>query len=289
MIKNTAGNTYEGIKFNSLELVQKLHTTLEPKNILSNYLSFLRLYISIDGLEFQSAHQADLFINLGGNHNIQYTYGLTLDTRDIGEIHFLRCNEFSSTELTFLEDTLCYLIQPLNNAHIHLSALHAANVDPLTGLLNRSLLKKSIQKSFKLADRNETPLSLLILDIDNFKSINDSYGHLVGDEVLIRTAEIVQQSIRETDDTFRIGGEEFLILPGDCTIKSSKMIAERIRKNIKACRLIVNNKPIKFTLSIGLSEYKIGDSIEGFIARADLAMYKAKMSGKNKVMLATEQ
>ncbi len=161
-----------------------------------------------------------------------------------------------------------------------------ASTDSMTGLFNRGYFKKTSKHFFSLAKRNQTDLSVLILDIDNFKNINDTYGHHIGDEVIIALAKNIKNLHRESDLSCRFGGEEFAILLPSTTIENALLLAEKIRvetENIKI--LLANNEVLQFTISIGVSLIHVENEndIEDSIKRADKALYEAKKSGKNKV------
>jgi len=158
-----------------------------------------------------------------------------------------------------------------------------AVTDVMTGLYNRRYFNEASQSLFALAQRTNEPFSVLMIDIDNFKRINDTYGHLKGDEVIRRLAEIIKNNVRHSDVACRYGGEEFVVLMPDTSQEGAREVAERIRMEAeKEARL----KPIRFSVSIGVSQMKSEDThIESVIHRADEALYKAKTSGKNRVVV----
>lgn len=155
-----------------------------------------------------------------------------------------------------------------------------ANTDHLTQLPNRRYFLEKFSLEVARKNRHDSPLSMLILDLDHFKSINDTYGHTAGDEVLRRVSSIIKDSVREYDIAGRLGGEEFgLILP-DTDIEGAKNYAERLRKNIQTSH---NENEIPITASIGLTEAKKEMSVEQIIEAADTALYHSKETGRNKV------
>jgi len=161
--------------------------------------------------------------------------------------------------------------------------------DPLTGIYNRRYFYERMQEELSRARRSRTPVSCLLIDLDNFKQINDTYGHLTGDNMLIETAKILKRNIRREDVLARYGGEEFVILLVGADGDTALSIAERIRKDIEAGlakKLREEGKEAKITASIGVSEFYTPDEeIEwgDIINRADTALYEAKRSGKNAV------
>ena len=151
--------------------------------------------------------------------------------------------------------------------------------DKLTGLYNRLYFNEMYNHLINRFQRNKIPFSLIILDIDNFKKINDTYGHEKGDTILKEVANKIKDSIRRSDLAFRYGGEELVVLLPDTSIKEAKEIAERIRKNVQNIK--IDNKSV--TISGGVGEYRGEDSIE-FFKKVDSALYEAKNSGKNKIV-----
>uniref|UniRef100_UPI004047F794 diguanylate cyclase n=3 Tax=Aliarcobacter sp. TaxID=2321116 RepID=UPI004047F794 len=160
--------------------------------------------------------------------------------------------------------------------------------DSMTKLYNRRYFEETANNYFELAKRNESVVSLLMLDVDNFKHVNDTYGHKVGDIVLIELSNLLQNLTRKSDIVCRFGGEEFIILLSQTNIDTANIIAEKIRANIEnhAIKLDKLNH-LNITVSIGVSQVNIltDKNIEDCIKRSDDALYKAKNSGKNKVIL----
>lgn len=152
--------------------------------------------------------------------------------------------------------------------------------DPLTGIFNRSGFYKSIESELELMQRKKLPLSLIMMDIDDFKSFNDDFGHDIGDEVLIKVVDITSQSIRKSDTIARWGGEEFLIIVPELEINQALDLADRVRDNIQK-KLLLKNRVI--TCSFGVSTYIDSENIENCIKRSDRALYMAKDQGKNRV------
>jgi len=153
--------------------------------------------------------------------------------------------------------------------------------DTLTGLFNREKLHEFIDYEIDIVQRYHTSLSLILFDIDNFKGVNDTYGHLKGDYVLQTLTREIKDKIRSTDLFVRWGGEEFIIVAPSTALNSAHSLAEHIRKSIEELAL---EEVGSVTCSFGVTTYKIGDSMESMIQRVDEAMYEAKSSGKNRVV-----
>lgn len=156
--------------------------------------------------------------------------------------------------------------------------------DPLTGCLNRAGFSGVLLREQEELNRKGNPVSFMIFDIDHFKNINDTYGHLVGDEVLVNLAKLVQSMIRNTDSLVRWGGEEFVILSDDTSIQNAAFLAEKLRKAIESATLITQQQ---VTCSFGVTEMVPGEDPKSLIARADKALYSSKEGGRNRVTVAT--
>ncbi len=169
---------------------------------------------------------------------------------------------------------------------MHQSAMQklevASRVDGLTQLFNRAHWQSRLLEEFSRACRYKHPMSLLLFDLDHFKSVNDQYGHLAGDAVLIRVAEIVRESLRESDLAGRYGGEEFGIILPDTDASGAMVVAERLRQSIETSPVSFESITIPVSASIGVVEFflDLADA-EEMIAKADEALYKAKEGGRS--------
>lgn len=153
-----------------------------------------------------------------------------------------------------------------------------AYTDSLTGIANRNKFEEVFEYEFNKTLRYKEPLSIALMDIDHFKLVNDNFGHLIGDEVLISISETVQQDVRASDFFARWGGEEFVIIFNNTDLKNASLSAEKFRKIVEN----LEHKSVgNVTISIGLTEYKDGDTTESMLKRADKALYEAKNSGRN--------
>jgi len=156
--------------------------------------------------------------------------------------------------------------------------------DHLTEVYNRKYLDLKLKEEIERHTRIKTPFSIILTDIDDFKKVNDTYGHLVGDQVLVHISKTLQKLIRKSDFVFRYGGEEFIVLLINSDSKSASEIAEQIRKSIESTNFSVGEKSFNVTSSFGVAEYAEGENDQEFLNRADKHMYNAKNSGKNKVV-----
>jgi len=163
-----------------------------------------------------------------------------------------------------------------------------ANHDALTGLLNHLSFQNIFEREFELHRRHGRNLSLLFLDIDRFKRINDEYGHQVGDRVLREVAKVLTANLRKIDYVFRYGGDEFVIILPETPLEGAQVIAERLRQRVEHF-LFSGGRDLKLrlTVSIGIASFpEHSMTAEGLLQKADAAMYAAKEESKNKIMIA---
>jgi len=159
-----------------------------------------------------------------------------------------------------------------------------SNLDPLTKIYNRGALNTYLEELCENVNENyET--HLLAIDIDDFKAINDEFGHIAGDKILIYIARILKKTLRDGDKVFRFGGEEFIIVLNRIKEKQCRDVANRLIKLVHDNKLIYKGNNIGVTISVGATKLKVGDTPDAFVTRADKALYKSKQSGKNKLSM----
>jgi diguanylate cyclase len=158
--------------------------------------------------------------------------------------------------------------------------------DQLTGALNRRGLDDVLEREIKRADRQQTPVSIAMLDIDNFKQLNDSLGHQTGDQALVHLIQVIKNALRPTDEVARYGGEEFLIILIDTSLEEAMATIIRLQRELTKNLFLHNNNRQLITFSAGVALHTSGEDPESTIGRADNAMYKAKRAGKNRVFAA---
>ena len=163
----------------------------------------------------------------------------------------------------------------------HLSFL--AERDPLTGIGNRRALNARLEGFVLRQQTKIIAASILVLDLDHFKDINDTHGHGKGDQILVQVTEIVSANIRVTDDLYRLGGEEFVVIAMGASRDAGTKLAEQLRGSIEASKLLSDRR---VTISLGVAEFKEGESHQNWLDRADAALYEAKRAGRNRVCLA---
>ena len=197
---------------------------------------------------------------------------------------------FSEEELGLLTTFSHLAAGAIENARLHAKTLGMATTDTLTGLFNRRLFDERLSFEMQRSQRYKLEFSLLMLDIDHFKKINDTYGHLSGDAVLGQFADLLREHSREVDTVARFGGEEFMIIAPESDGNNAKLVGERIRKAIAGTAFILpDGREIAITVSIGIACYPAcADDEQTMIDRADKALYLAKQEGRNRVYLYRE-
>jgi diguanylate cyclase (GGDEF)-like protein len=164
-------------------------------------------------------------------------------------------------------------------------ALRLSRFDPLTGLFNRSHLVSTVEQEIGRASRMARPFSLLMLDLDDLKPVNDTYGHPVGDQLLQSVAEVVRTSIRLSDTAARYGGDEFMVLLPETNAAGASIVAEKLRRDIAAIAVRVSERSVRTSVSIGLVAYPDdGATVDQLVSAVDVAMYEAKRQGKNQIV-----
>ncbi len=168
--------------------------------------------------------------------------------------------------------------------------LELSNTDPLTRLCNRRCLMDFLDKEFKRSERSKAPLSLVMVDIDFFKRINDSYGHQEGDTVLVEMAKLLKSHVRDYDMAARFGGEEFALVLPETDITKAVQVAERLREEASELSFQGIMEKLSITISLGVSTYPRGQirNVDDLIRHADYALYSAKESGRNRVEIMDE-
>ena len=199
--------------------------------------------------------------------------------------------EITEKDMEYLNQLSVQIGTTINRANVYAEILKHATLDALTGFYNRRQLEERIKQEVANAKRQKAPLCGIMTDIDFFKSVNDTYGHAVGDLVLKTIAKVIRGQLREYDIAGRYGGEEFSILLPFTKINEAQMVAERLRKSIENKVIDISKinpesevKTIKVTLSLGVYEIKDSDKDEDLLKKADKALYQAKNTGRNKVV-----
>jgi diguanylate cyclase len=158
--------------------------------------------------------------------------------------------------------------------------------DQLTGTLNRRGLDDAMEREIARSERKNLPLCVAVLDLDNFKRLNDTYGHQAGDEALVHLARVIKKTLRPTDIVARYGGEEFVCVFSETDLVPAVEVMKRLQRELTKRFFLHNNERLLITFSAGVARRDRDESQESLIARADKAMYQAKLQGKNRVVAA---
>ncbi|MBY8936344.1 hypothetical protein PS925_01263 [Pseudomonas fluorescens] len=263
----------------------QLQTSLEPQRILGLFFREVQRLVPLDALSY--VHQgSDLRLEFGtrGHHSISYS--LSHEGEHMGELVFRRNQRFNEQDQGNLESLLSSLLYPMRNALLYRAATQSALRDPLTGAGNRIAMEQTLQREIDMSRRHVQPLSVLMLDIDHFKRVNDSHGHSAGDDVLKAIAATIKAQLRNVDMVFRYGGEEFLVLLSNTGRDAAAMVGERLRYATQAAEYYADGQLIELTVSLGCSTLLPGESADSLLRRADSALYVAKREGRNRLAMA---
>ncbi len=193
---------------------------------------------------------------------------------------------FTADDLRLLSSFAATATTALHNAQLHAAVQQQAITDSLTGLYNRRGFWDLAEHELVRAERFGRPLSLILIDIDRFKEINDTYGHLMGDKILATVSANCKAELRQVDIVARYGGDEFVVLLPETTLQEALLAAERLRARVASLRFPFNEETIHTTICVGVAEFQTGDTLKSLIERTDQALYRAKQSGRNQARLA---
>jgi diguanylate cyclase (GGDEF)-like protein len=267
-----------------MELSGKLQTTLEVDTLIELFAQVMGNQALYDSLDYCSPSNAiELHFGQDEQRN-KLSYNLKVLDTDLGLISVSRSKRYDKTEIAQVENFLAALLYPLRNALLYQAAIESAFLDSLTGVKNRTAFDSNFSREIELNRRKNSELSVIVMDIDFFKRINDQYGHAVGDLVLKQVAKAAEASIRSSDALYRYGGEEFVVVLNGTDLHGAKLLAERIRENIEALRIDAL-KDLQVTMSLGVSMINDGDTTDSLFKRADEALYAAKNQGRNQVVM----
>lgn len=276
---------YEKVRTHLLNLLQ---TTLEISELADLFFGVIREQLDITHLSYEFKPQ-NIALTYGQRALHTSSYSISSNGQELGELTLSRRNIMSERELLILEFLIGPLVLPLRNCLMYHQAIISAHTDPLTGLGSRSAMSNTLDREFSIAKRLQWPLSLLVIDIDWFKRINDTYGHSTGDMVLRQVADTVRSCLRNTDQCFRYGGEEFVVILSKTDAQQAAEISERIRHSVDNLLLAKGSETIKTSVSIGFAEAQTGDHSQSLFDKADSALYQAKANGRNQIAAAPQK
>ena len=269
------------------QLLLRLQTSLEPQRLAQIFFEDIAGLLDVDALEYLGPHGGRV-LKTGRMPRHRASYDLQVDDRPLGRVVLARARPFRPEDLTALEEALTLLQYPLRNAWLHQQALEDSRRDPLTGLDNRSVLQAELSRAVSLAHRHREPLSLAVIDIDNFKQINDQYGHAAGDTALCQVAGILRSCARQSDLVFRYAGDEFVVGASHTDDAGIEVVCERILNAVRGAHLACGGEQLAVSLSIGTAVLRSDDSAARLFDRADHALLEAKRRGRDRVVAAED-
>jgi len=256
-----------------VQVIQQLHASLDPRTVFACYGKVVGQHLPIKALQlFVGEHK----FSWGRHHGIELIRSIKSESDTI-RLHYYIAVPLSPIQMKQLNHIEALVLQPFQNAMKYQQMSNQAMFDALTGLGNRYYFRKVIHKSIARAERRQGHVSLIVIDLDKFKQLNDQFGHSVGDNVLTSFASLINESIRDTDQAFRIGGDEFVIITEGNTDAAS-IVCQRIIESLPL-HSHLNDYGVK--CSLGIAQSRKTDSLSTLYERADKAMYQAKAAGRN--------
>lgn len=264
-----------------LELTQALLAHLEPSGLLDAFFKRVVLKLSpIAGMEFLSEN-GQLRLGVGEPAAHRADYRLEAFGSGLGTLTILARHPFDAGLLESCESLLALLVLPLRNALRYHEALGHARRDPLTGLGNRSALDDALRQELSRVRRQAGQLSLVVMDLDLFKQVNDTHGHDVGDALLCLVADALRATLRGSDVACRFGGDEFVVCLPQTGMAGAEAFCNRLRADLATCGLLVaDGQRLQVAMSMGMAEYRGGDDALSLFRRADQALYANKAARK---------
>jgi len=267
-----------------LRFLQSITASLDFDQVIETLTGFLEGLIGLSSWEYRHAEQGlELAGGTPDRHRLEYA--LTLNDHEMGTLVLTRARRFSVTDQEQIEELLGLAAPALRNALSFLAMSQQVERDPLTGLGNRRAL--TLQGAQRLADsiRHGYPLSMLVMDLDRFKSVNDTHGHMVGDRLLCAVASAIRSVTRTADLCARIGGDEFVVLLPQTGLSAALECGERIRRAVATVAVqSAGDRTVMTSVSIGVASYRCGMDLEQLYRQADDALYAAKRAGTNRVL-----
>tara|TARA_R110002110_G_scaffold415858_1_gene658553 strand:+ start:6884 stop:7789 length:906 start_codon:yes stop_codon:yes gene_type:complete len=280
-----ASQLKDKLTYSPYQLSFILQSSLNLYEILKRFNAELNKVIAYQSLHYYHSKTKQQF-ELGKLHYHQARYQLKIENLDLGELTLSKNVPFSEEELSIIESALVQLLFPVKNALAHEQAIKLSITDPLTKLNNRQGFDIALSREVEFSKRHRSNTSLLVIDLDNFKNINDTYGHLAGDAVLHQFADSLRELHRQTDMIFRYGGEEFTIILSHTAENGAMQVASRICQAIYETQFKYEGTVIPVTVSIGVSTHQTTENSKSLFSRADSALYAAKSNGRNQVKMS---
>ncbi|MFD2166022.1 GGDEF domain-containing protein [Thalassotalea euphylliae] len=257
-----------------IALLEQLQTTLELDALLNKFAMEASKYVNFCGLTFKN-EEATVVMRGHREGNFSRHFKLAVEGAALGTLTYNINAKFAGSHSKILEELHTYLLYPLKNALQFKRALAMAMQDSLTGLGNRRYYDEQVKRAMHQAKRQKSQVGLIVADLNKFKAINDTYGHAVGDKVLVNFANALRDSVRDSDSLFRFGGDEFVVLIEAAGKEALEVLYHRIHKAVASNDYL--NK-YQVTCSLGATFMNNADSEHSFFERADQALYRRKMN-----------
>lgn len=268
------------------QLSQQLQTTLEADRLLSLFFDLVGGLVPLAALGYRHG-ETELHLELGEAATHAVTYRMRHAGSDLGELELRSRSRFGDHDLAQLEGLIGCLFYPLSNALLYRRALQAATRDPLTDVGNRVAMNQMLAREVELSRRHGLPLSVIMLDMDHFKALNDQHGHQAGDQALRQVAGVLKSQLRNADMVFRFGGEEFVVLLSNTASEPAAIVGERLRSAVENLPFLTpDDRRVRLSISLGCASYQPPETVEQLLHRADEALYHAKRGGRNRLSLA---
>ncbi len=268
-------------------LCRRMASSLSLEVLIGIFAEELATLVPYDQLTYRHQISQQDFVyatGMGGRHRCDYR--LQLEGVSYGGLTLSRRRRFAEEELAAIEQLLSVAICPVRNACQFEEVQQAALTDSLTQIPNKRALDEALARECHLGDRHQHSCTLVLCDLDNFKKVNDTYGHVVGDHILKATAKELIRATRNSDAVFRFGGEEFAILLPHTDEEEARLVAERVRKFISGILVTCGDQDVVTTASAGVAARMAGETCDQWVARADEALYRAKAQGRNCTRIA---
>ncbi len=269
----------------TLRIMSVLQATIDLEQVLKSFSQEVSLYVPHESLDYENT-LIGAQLSFGRKAPFAYRYRLNVTGKHIGSVVITCRQALAEHEVSEFEYLLCSLIYPLSNALQYRKALESAHHDPLTKIMNRSAMEIYITREINIARRHKTPLSVLLIDLDNFKTINDRFGHAMGDTVIRQVADRYVAAIRNSDLLFRYGGDEFTVLLSNTGDVQAAVVVDRVLRATADPIRLPDGTHHPITASIGVASLGAEDDYFGLVSRADQAMYLAKTAGGNRCRTA---
>lgn len=273
-----------GIENKALRTAAILQTTLELEKLLRLFSREIADEVPHYGLHYLNEEE-DVDLTIGRQAKHTMAFRPIFKQQLLGKLIMMRGKPFTQKESATLEFYLGSLVYPLRNTLQYQKLRHESLLDPLTRVYNRSVMNDALKRETGLARRHHNPLSFLIIDIDDFKHINDTHGHLTGDKLIKTVAKAIASCLRSTDMVCRFGGDEFTVLLSNTGKDGAMRVAENIRHTIEGATRAAGTVQ-QTTASIGVATLNSRNKDIDLLSAADEALFQAKDRGRNCVVAA---